>query len=155
MFRNVLTAIAATVSLYMPAQAQERPVELSSAVQLVRPADAATGKAEELVEAASVVPQDLLVFSVSYKNVGGDTVSDLLIVNPVPASVRVTEQSASAGEVSVDGGNSWGKLGELVVTRADGVKTPATVDDISHLRWKIAAIAPGQAGAVTFRATVR
>lgn len=157
MFTKAFTVALTSFSMFiaMPALAQERPVTLASSVQLVVPADAATGKAEHLADAASVVPSDQLVFAVSYHNTSTSPVTDLLIVNPVPASVRVTQQSANANEVSVDGGSSWGKLSDLVVTHADGTKAPATADDISHLRWKVTLIDPGQTGSVTFRATVR
>lgn len=159
-FKALITVVG-TMCLAFPALAQEqsatqpRPVELASSVQRVVPADPAAGKPEQLVDAGSVVPQDQLVFSVSYRNNSGEPVTDLLIVNPVPASVRVAEQSAATAEVSVDGGSSWGKLSELVVRREGGAEAPASTDDITHLRWKVALIAPGEAGAVSFRATVK
>lgn len=157
MFSKVFVAALGSFSMMfaVPALAQERPVTLASSVQLVVPADAATGTAERLADAANVVPADQLVFTVSYHNTSDAPVTDLMIVNPVPASVRITQQSASTNEVSVDGGSSWGKLSDLVVTQADGTKSPATVDDISHLRWKVTLIDPGQTGSVAFRANVR
>lgn len=157
MFTKAFTVALASISMIVatPMLAQDRPVTLSSSVQLVVPANVETAKPEQLADATSVVPSDQLVFAVSYHNTSAEPVTDLLIVNPVPASVRVTQQSANANEVSVDGGSSWGKLGDLVVTHSDGTKAPASVDDISHLRWKVALIGPGQTGSVTFRATVR
>jgi uncharacterized repeat protein (TIGR01451 family) len=148
-----VTGIALLLSV--PATAQERPVSLASSMKLVVPADPASQSAERLVDATNVVPSDQLEFSVSYRNGGGAPVSDLLIVNPVPASVQVTQQAAEQAEVSIDGGAHWGALGDLVVTQANGSTAPATVDDISHLRWKIALIDPGQSGTVSFRARVR
>lgn len=157
MFSKALSIVLASLLIVGAAHAQaaERPVQLASAVQLVVPADASAGTAETLVDAASVVPQDQLVFSVSYRNTSGEPVTDLLIVNAVPPSVRISEESAAATEVSVDGGTSWGQLGTLVVAQADGTTVPATIEDISHLRWKVSLIGPGQSGAVSFRATVR
>jgi len=157
MITKAFTIVLSTISLIaaLPAAAQDRPVQLASSVQLVVPADAATGEPEHLAAATSVVPSDQLVFAVRYRNTSAAPVSDLLIVNPVPASVRITQQSANANEVSVDGGSSWGNLSDLVVTRADGSTSPATVDDISHLRWKVTLIEPGQTGSVAFRAIVR
>lgn len=157
MFSNILKASLASLLLIAatPAMGQEPAVELASAVQLVIPADEAAGTEEQLAEASNVLPQDLLHFSVSYRNTGAEAVSDLLLVNPVPATVRVTDQSALSTEVSVDGGASWGQLSTLVVERENGETTPATVDDITHLRWIIALIGPGEAGSVGFRAVVK
>ncbi|MFC3097747.1 hypothetical protein [Alteraurantiacibacter palmitatis] len=159
MFSNFLKAAFVAGSLMvaapMAAMAQESPVALSSAVQLVIPADENAGTEEQLAEASNVLPQDLLHFSVSYRNTGAEAVSDLLLINPVPATVRVTDGSALSTQVSVDGGTSWGNLSELVVERENGETTPATVDDITHLRWTIALIAPGEAGSVGFRAVVK
>ncbi|MFC3099404.1 hypothetical protein [Altererythrobacter lauratis] len=159
MFSNFLKATLVAGSLMvaspMAAMAQESPVELSSAVQVVIPADENNGTEEQLAEASNVLPQDLLHFSVSYRNMGAEAVNDLLLVNPVPATVRVTDESALSTQVSVDGGESWGNLSELVVERENGETTPATVDDITHLRWTIALIAPGEAGSVGFRAVVK
>lgn len=155
MLFKYLSGIALGLSLAIPAQAQDRPVALSSSVLLVAPADAATGQPEKLVDAASVVPQDQLVFTVSYRNTSNQPVTDLLIVNPVPSTVRVAEQSAASTEVSVDGGTRWGRLAQLTIAKADGTRVPATVDDISHMRWVVARIEPGEAGTVSFRAAVR
>ena len=157
MFSNILKAALASLSLIAatPALAQEPAVELASAVQLVIPANEAEGTEEQLAEASNVLPQDLLHFSISYRNTGAAAVSDLLLVNPVPATVRVTDQSALSTDVSVDGGASWGQHSTLVVERESGETTPATVDDITHLRWIIALIGPGEAGSVGFRAVVK
>lgn len=155
MLFKYLSGIALGLSLSIPAQAQDRPVALSSSVMLVAPANPATGQPEKLVDATSVVPQDLLVFTVNYRNTSNQAVTDLLIVNPVPSSVRVADQSASATEVSVDGGAKWGQLAQLTVAKDDGTRVPATADDISHMRWVVARIEPGEAGSVSFRAAVR
>lgn len=162
MFKNrYLMALVASFSIIsaVPAASQEgtteRPVILGSTVQLVVPADPAGEAGERLEAAKNVLPQDQLLFAVTYHNEGPDAVTDLLIVNPVPASVRLAEQSAQAEEVSVDGGTVWGRLSDLTVPGSDGEPVPASIDNVSHLRWRISRIAPGEHGQVNFRAFVR
>ena len=135
------------------AAAQERPIKLQSEVKLVRPAQ--TADAPEAVEPAGVVPGDTLIFTTSYRNEGASPVSDFVIVNPVPSNLTLTDEAAVATEVSVDGGTRWGMLGELEIIQEDGEVRPATIEDITHMRWVFASVAPDQSGAVQFSARVR
>jgi uncharacterized repeat protein (TIGR01451 family) len=159
-FRTLIAAIAAA-SMAAPgaSMAQERPVSLSSDVKLVRVVrdaeDQGNAARTELVEPESVVPGDTLAFSVSYRNGGGQPVTDFVIVNPVPANVQLSDESAAASEVSIDGGKHWGMLAELTVAGEEGAERPATAADVTHLRWTIALLTPGEAGTASFRATVR
>jgi len=160
MIFKALIATLAAASMTAPGatMAQERPVSLSSDVKLVRVVqDAEQGNAArtELVEPQSVVPGDTLAFSISYRNGGGDPVTDFVIVNPVPANVQLSDESAAASEVSIDGGQSWGMLDTLSVAQADGEDRPATAADVTHLRWRIALLTPGEEGTASFRAIVR
>jgi uncharacterized repeat protein (TIGR01451 family) len=158
-FKMLVAAIAAA-SMTAPGSinAQERPVTLSSDVKLVRvvrDAEQDDAVRTELVDPVSVVPGDTLAFSVSYRNGGGDTVTDFVIVNPVPANVRLSDESAASSEVSVDGGQNWGMLETLVIADSDGEERPATASDVTHMRWRIALLTPGESGIAVFRATVR
>lgn len=155
MFSKVLYVFLAIVStaLCSPAMAQERPVKLESTVHLVRPAE--DGGQPQLVEATNVVPGDALLFTTSFRNEGANTVSDFVIVNPVPANLMLSEDAAAETEVSVDGGSEWGRLGDLTIPDNTGEERPATARDITHLRWKFSEIAPGETGNVEFSAKVR
>lgn len=155
MSNKALTALFLTISMLLPgvAQAQGKPMKLESTVQLVRPAEA--GGEPRLVAAEGVVPGDTLVFTTSYRNEGGSTVTDFVIVNPVPADLVLSDEAARQTEVSVDGGTNWGRLSELTVLDANNKKRPATIDDITHMRWAIAEVPPAGAGRVRFSARVR
>jgi uncharacterized repeat protein (TIGR01451 family) len=153
MFKKALfaAAIGATVVLAVPASAQTGRVELQTSIQLIR----ATADGEVLAPATTVVPGDNLEFHVTYRNGTGATVTDFVVVNPVPASITLAPQSASQIEVSVDGGTVWGPLATLTVADADGARRPATADDVTHLRRTIATLAPEQTGSVTYRGIVQ
>lgn len=154
--RNLTVIAAMACALCAPAvQAQTKPVALTSSVQLVQTTGEGSNARETLVDAASVVPGDVLVFSTAYRNTGAEPATDFVILNPVPATVLVAPESAAAQPVSVDGGRTFGALANLTVPLADGKTRPAQNTDITHLRWTIARVAPGETGTAAYRAVVR
>lgn len=154
MLNKLLAAILLTVcAVPVAAAAQERPIRLQSDVKLVRQAQ--EGQAPELVAPEGVVPGDTLLFTTSYRNEGASAVSNFVIVNPVPADLVLTDEAATATEVSVDGGKQWGQLANLKIVKEDGEQRPATIEDITHMRWVFASVAPSANGEVKFNARVR
>lgn len=157
-FRNILaaTALAAAALAGTSAAAQDKPMALSSDVQLVKPIEAdGQTSGEQLVEPTGVVPGDTLVFTINYTNQGAETATDFVLVNPVHKDTIVSADSAASTEVSVDGGASYGFLADLTVADEQGETRAATNGDVTHLRWVIASVEPSQAGSVSFRAEVR
>ena len=178
MFFRILLPIVATLSTTalgaMPLE--QKPVSLNSEVKLVRDEQAgaviqddqiaangidpqgevkgADGKFK-LVDPKGVVPGDTLVFITDYSNSGQAPVTDFVIVNPVPKSVKLSAQSAAHLEVSVDGGKHFGMLSTLTVPDANGNPRAATADDVTHLRWTITRLAQGQSGRAVYSAVVR
>jgi len=154
MVNRILAAILLTVcAVPAAAAAQERPIKLQSDVKLVR--QTPQGDAPELVAAEGVVPGDTLVFTTSYRNEGASAVKDFVIVNPVPSDLVLTDEAAATTEVSVDGGAHWGSLAALSVVEETGEEHPATAQDITHMRWVFASVAPSEKGEVRFSARVR
>ena len=154
MVNKILAAVLLAVcAVPAAAAAQERPIKLQSDVKLVRQAQ--QGDAPELVEAEGVVPGDTLVFTTSYRNEGASAVNDFVIVNPVPSDLVLTDEAAATTEVSVDGGAHWGSLATLNVVEENGEEHPATTQNITHMRWVFASVAPSEKGEVQFSARVR
>ncbi len=108
-----------------------------------------------LVDPVTVVPGDRLVMGTRYSNAGTTLIENVVVSNPVPPPVRVTEVADPAQVVSVDGGRTWGPFADRIVRNADGTERPASPEDITHFRWTIPAVAPGSSGAVEFLVTVR
>ena len=102
-----------------------------------------------------VVPGNRLVFSTSYRNESATPVQNFVVTNPVPEGIAVAAPDAASLTVSVDGGKIWGKLAALAVKDAKGVARPAQATDVTHVRWTLATIAPGAAGAVAYHAVVK
>lgn len=154
MINKILLAVLLTASAVPAvAAAQERPIKLQSDVKLVR--QAPQGDTPQLVEPEGVVPGDMLVFTTSYRNDGATAVNDFVIVNPVPSDLVLTDEAAAATEVSVDGGAHWGRLAELKIVDEGSQERPATISDVTHMRWVFASVAPRANGEVKFSARVR
>ena len=102
-----------------------------------------------------VVPGNRLLFSTSYRNESASPVQNFVVTNPVPEGIAVAAPDAASLTVSVDGGKTWGKLAALTIKDAKGVARPAQAADVTHVRWTLATIAPGAAGAVAYHAVVK
>ena len=156
-FISVLIAAALAMPV-LPAAAQEAasPVTLSGDVKAVKVVTDAEGKERtELVEPSTIVPGDRLVFGTDYANNGSEAVTNFNVTNPLPAAVRLAPDADAALTVSVDGGKTWGTLSELQVTAPDGTRRAATHEDVTHVRWVLARIAPGEKGRLTYPAIIR
>lgn len=73
------------------------------------------------------------------------------LTNPVPRQVAYQGSARDDEQVSVDGGRTWGRLGEILI----GTRL-ATPEDVTHVRWHVA---PGQAargqGRIAYSGIVR
>lgn len=152
-------ALLAALALAAPvtsAHAQgAQPVELKGEVKLDKLVTEDGKSRHELVAPDVVVPGDHLVFTTSYRNTGSETIKDFIVTNPLPAGVMLASESAAGLDVSVDGGKTWGKLAQLSVTEANGALRPAQASDVTHLRWILPVLNPGQQGNLQFFAIVR
>lgn len=149
--------LAATVlALPASAQPQANPVTISGDVKAVKVITQADGSEQiELVEPAAIVPGDRLIFGTDYANNGAEAVTNFNVTNPLPAAVRLAPDADPALIVSVDAGKTWGRLDQLSVTASDGATRPAVHEDVTHVRWILAEIAPGAKGRVTYPAIIR
>ena len=107
-----------------------------------------------------VVPGDKLIIVNAYRNTGTKPVTGFVINNPVHSAISFTGVDEKWAVVSVDGGATFGQLGDLAVkaTMADGSVSsrPALPSEVTHIRWIFpTAIASGQSGELRFRGTVK
>lgn len=156
-----LLACAAAASLTAPvvplaAQTAAPAVSVDGDIKSEKTITGADGKSTvELVEPASFLPGDRLIFGQNYANTSAEVVTNFVITNPLPEAVRLAPDADPALEVSVDGGKSWGKLATLSLKNSDGTTRPATHADVTHVRWVLATIAPGTSGRVSFPVIIR
>lgn len=156
--KTKLVSIALAISaLAGPALAAAQPetVALKGEVHLEKTVVENGASHIVVSEPKVVVPGDKLVFSTAYRNTGAQPVTNFVVTNALPPAVQLAGESVAGAQVSVDGGKTWGALGDSTMADGKGGKRPATAADVTHLRWTIPAIAPGGSGNVEYRATVR
>lgn len=114
------------------------------------------GTAEKLVPAARAVPGDPMVYVLAYRNDAAQPVTDVVLDSPVPATMIYRGAGAGAEPQLSTDGRTFARLADLVVTGPGGVRRPARLSDVTHVRWHITnPIAAGAAGEVSFHAALR
>ncbi|WP_340586441.1 hypothetical protein [Erythrobacter alti] len=158
MLKKYFIPITATLlAISAPAMAaQDSPLVLEGDVHLVRVVTDENGvQTTEMVEPDVIVPGDRLLFTTDYRNIGSDPVNDFVLTNPVPAAVRLAPDADTGLEVSVDGGESWGALATLTVESETGETRAAEHADVTHIRWTLGVVEPGQSGRLEYPAIIR
>ncbi len=158
-FTKTFAGLLALASVAAPgalAAQEANPVSLSGDVMAVEVSTDAAGKTvTTLVEPGTIVPGDRLVFGTDYANTGADPVANFVVTNPLPEAVRLAPDADPSLTVSVDGAQSWGTLDTLKVKATDGSTRTARHDDVTHVRWTLTRIAPGDEGRVEYPAIIR
>lgn len=149
--------VALTALLATPSMAQDRQaVALDGDVMVVKMTEADGAEPQEvLVKPDVVVPGDRLIFRTNYKNTSDELVENFTVTNPLASAVVLAPDTPTSQVASVDGGKTFGALSDLTVTQEDGASRPAMASDVTHLRWVLAALKPGELGQITFYAIVR
>lgn len=144
--RTALIAGLAALAI-LPQAAQAAPnVALDSAVFVER---AARGDSRRLEPAQRLSRGDRVVTVVSWYRLGGD--GGFTVTNPLPRAIAYQESAREDEEVSVDGGRTWGRLGQLRYG-----SRMATPEDVTHVRWRIPATRAAQgSGHIAYAGIVR
>jgi uncharacterized repeat protein (TIGR01451 family) len=168
---KTLSALAAAALLFSgvvhaqtaPAQTAS-PVTLTSDVKIERVEVDAAGKEKVSLYAPRqvvVVPGDKVLFTLEVTNTGAQPAAGFRATNPMPGPVQFVSVAEDWAEVSVDGGNMWGKLTSLKVKTApaDGTaaaERAADFADVTHVRWIFPdAIAPGGKRTISYRGVIK
>ena len=133
------------------------PLELKSDVFIERQIVRDDGSNAVVLEKPNMVtPGDNLVFVVRYKNIGASTANNFVVTNPLPSAVAFNGTSDGSEVVSIDGGKSWGTLGTLRVSKADGTIRSAVSTDVTHIKWNLnQPLTAGAEGKLIFRGIVK
>ena len=101
------------------------PAKLDSAVYVER----SRGQVRSLVPADKLSRGDRVVTILSWQQGRRE---GFTLVNPVPRPIAYQGSAHDDEQVSVDGGRTWGRLGELTI----GSRL-ATTEDVTHVRWRV------------------
>jgi hypothetical protein len=121
-------AVTAPGAGFASSASAQPSVRTESAVFIER---ARPGNLRVLEPASQLSRGDRVVTVVSWRRLGGE--GNFTITNPLPRAIAYQASARDSQDVSVDGGRTWGKLGELRI--GDRVATP---EDVTHMRWRIA-----------------
>jgi hypothetical protein len=133
-FRRISTrgfAVLAVVTpgiLPTPTASAHTGIDTRSAVFVER---VQSGNLRSLEPADRLARGDRVVTVVTWQRLGGS--GDFTITNPLPRAIAYQSSARDGQLVSVDGGKSWGRLGELRI--GDRIATP---EDVTHMRWRVA-----------------
>lgn len=158
-FQKALAAatFAATAVFASPALAQDTPpVVVVGEVKAVEvTVDDSGNEVERLVDLGFTLPGTRLVYVRKFTNTTGEPIRNFVLTNPLSPQVRLGPDADEGLQVSVDGGSTFASLAELSVTEEDGAQRTASHSDVTHIRWTIEVIEPGQSGQVQFPAIIR
>ena len=113
----------------------------------------------ELVDAATVIPGDEVIYTVTFQNISDQAAENVVITNPIAGDLEYVEGSAfgPGSEIvfSVDGGTIFASATELTVEE-NGVARSARPGDFTHIRWQMQNDIPaGSQGIARFRAKLQ
>ena len=158
-FALALLALAAPTLVHAQAApaAAASNVTLKSETFIARTVTDEKGqKVNKLFPVSKVLPRDVLLFQLSYQNLGKAPAAKFVINNPIPDGVDFTGTREPWAQVSIDGGKTFGALATLKVKLPTGVLRAAGPLDVTQIRWTFAQpIAPGAKGNVQFYAVVK
>lgn len=98
----------------------------------------------------SVSNGDVIVYVVTYRNIGTQNAHNFAVTNKLPAGLAFLNSTRNV-QVSFDKGRNWQGIASSSWLR----KTKSSaIDNITHLRWIIPFLAKGETGQVSFRAKI-
>lgn len=107
-------------------------------------------------------PGDVVIYTITYSNLGKGPVLDAVIVDPVPRGVRYITDTAEGKDAeivySTDNGRTWQTEPVETLKKPNGLleKKPVSADRYTHIKWMIKKpVASGQSGRVSFKVTVK
>ena len=149
--------------MMLPAMAMAAPdVKIDIMAEKVVMVEKDGKKVEQRVETDEVLPGDILVYTLSYKNVGDEAAKNINVDDPIPADTSYVVGSAygpgSQITFSIDGGKTFDKPSVLsyeVGPEGKKVSRKASPELYTHIRWSVQEVGAGKSGVASFRVRVK
>ena len=112
------------------------------------------------VEPKLALPGDVMLYTISFENVGTAPAEDIVINNPMPNNSKYRIGSAAGKNTkitfSIDGGKFFGDPEQLVVKDKSGKEWKAKPESYTHIRWTYGkSLAPGEKSEVSFKTEIK
>ncbi|HIP07689.1 MAG TPA: DUF11 domain-containing protein [Mariprofundaceae bacterium] len=149
--------------MVLPAYAMAAPnVKIEITAEKVVMVEEDGKKVEKRVVASEVLPGDVLVYTLAFKNVGDELARNIKVDNPIPKDTAYVVDSAygpgSKITFSVDGGktfNSPSLLRYEVEVKGEVQQRKASPEEYTGIRWTIEEVGVGKSGVASFRVRVK
>ncbi|MFM5931666.1 MAG: hypothetical protein ACKOPQ_12220 [Novosphingobium sp.] len=140
--KSIPAAFACLAALFGASAVGANPIQLGSSVFVER----MKAESRVLEPARALVSGDRIVTVLTWKRAtpGGQ----FTVANALPRGLYYQGSASDEEEVSIDGGRTWGKLGQLRV----GTRF-ATAEDVTHVRWRVQS--QSATGRIAYSAIVR
>ena len=154
---TILALLALTATIALAEGEISLVMEAQEEVEIINQ----EGKKEtQYIEPASVIPGDVVLYTIHYHNQGDKPAEAVLITNPIPENMQylneITPFSDTVTTFSVDGGKTFDTSDKLFISKVDGGKRPATTSDYTHIQWRFNnPLPPDSKGAVGYRARLK
>jgi uncharacterized repeat protein (TIGR01451 family) len=151
-------------TLLLPALVLAKPqmsINITTSKEVIETVNGA--KVKKLVPTTQAASGDTLVYNLTYSNKGDEAATDAVIDNPIPKGSSYVAGSATGSGAditfSVDDGKTFAKpevlMSEVMLMSGTKVRSPASPDDYTHVRWTIRQVPAGSGGKVSFKVIVK
>jgi uncharacterized repeat protein (TIGR01451 family) len=161
MMKTLLTlALAATTLFSGLALAQQSPINFANIAQKqVVTIDEDGEEKISLTDVGIMVPGDTVVYTSTFTNIGAESVSNVVVNNPLPENTKYLRFSAKGANTvvtfSIDGGQTYAAPADLTIPEASGVTRAAKPEEYTDIRWVYqGSLATGEASSVNFKVTI-
>jgi len=149
--------------MMLPAYAMAAPdVKIDITAEKVVLVEKSGKKVEQRIIASEVLPGDVLVYTLTYKNVGDEAAKDIKVNNPIPKDTAYVLDSAYGPGAkitfSVDGGKTFNEPSLLryeVDVKGKAEKREASPEQYTDIRWAVEEVGVGKSGVASFRVRVQ
>ncbi len=122
-----------------------------------------TTKATKRVPAKETKPGDIITYTITCRNSGKDTATNVIVDDPIPAGTIYLPGSAFGNDAditfSIDKGKSYKQPAYLTYDMKNSAgkveKRIATPEEYTHIRWDVKRIPAGGSGQVGFKVKVK
>jgi len=142
------TSMAAKKTMSLKVDAQEVIVVINN-----------NGKKEiRYVPATTIVPKDIVRYTITYKNDNSEAADDVVITNPIPEHMRYIANSATSSSqievtYSINKGKSYDSPENLIVVMENGKKRKAIAGEYTDIQWHFKnSLPPGAKGTLEYKA---
>ena len=157
---RIYTAVLALLlSFSSAAVADNAPVRISNTAMKQEIVVNDKGEREvRYVEPRTVIPGDVILYTIEFENIGDQDVSNIVLNDPVPNNSFYRDGSAKGENAdilfSVDGEN-FAPADKLTVTE-NGKQRKATAKDYTAIRWLVRTpLKPGEKRSVSFKTQIK